>query len=93
MGIPRVRRVSSDGRRYDLLFREHARIASGLEPVAWRRGSTKQDRELPMAGEVGTLYLEGPLDPLLPLLALGERIHVGARTSFGQGRYRLRVIA
>jgi len=67
--------------------------ASGLEPVAWRRGSTKQDRELPMAGEVGTLYLEGPLDPLLPLLALGERVHVGARASFGQGRYRLRVVA
>ncbi|CBS87289.1 CRISPR system precrRNA processing endoribonuclease RAMP protein Cas6 [Azospirillum lipoferum] len=67
--------------------------AAGLWPMAWRRGSAKQDRWLPMEGEAGTVFLEGPLGPLLPLLALGAVVHAGARTTFGLGAYRLRVVA
>lgn len=66
--------------------------AGDLAPVNWRRGSAKQDRVLPMDGLTGTVHLEGDLAPLMPLLALGALVHVGARTTFGQGRYRLRVI-
>ncbi|WP_162488312.1 CRISPR system precrRNA processing endoribonuclease RAMP protein Cas6 [Azospirillum lipoferum] len=81
-------------RRALLAAADAVRVEAGdLKRVDWRRGSAKQDRWLPMEGETGTVYLEGPLAPLLPLLALGALVHAGARTTFGQGAYRLRVVA
>lgn len=80
-------------RRSLLAAADRVRVdATGLHRMEWRRGSVKQDRWLPMEGETGTLILDGPLDPLLPLLALGAVVHAGARTTFGQGAYRLHVL-
>lgn len=38
---------------------------------------------------VGRITLAGPLAPWLPLLRLGELVHVGKGTSFGLGKYRI----
>jgi len=40
---------------------------------------------------VGRAVYEGPLGDFLPLLLLGELIHVGKGTVFGQGRFELRI--
>ncbi|NYZ13552.1 hypothetical protein HL658_13420 [Azospirillum sp. RWY-5-1] len=65
---------------------------TALTHTTWRRGSAKQDRWLPMEGDHGPVLLQGPLHPLLPLLTIGTALHAGARTTFGQGAYRMRVV-
>lgn len=44
-------------------------------------------------GFVGRVVYEGPLAEFLPLLLLGELIHVGKGTVFGQGKFALRILA
>jgi hypothetical protein len=59
---------------------------------ATRRFSTAQPgRAMPYAGVLGAFTIAGPLAPLMPLLALGETAHAGARTAFGFGAYDLLV--
>jgi len=61
-------------------------------PLSWRRGSRRQDRWVPMSGTAGRLRLKGHSEALAPLaivLALGEKMHVGADVAFGCGRYRM----
>lgn len=53
------------------------------------RYSNRQQRKLPLHGFVGTLTVAGPLAEFLPLLRLGEYLHVGAGTAFGLGQYRI----
>lgn len=65
-----------------------ARIVSrDLAWREWRRYSARQGREMPMGGLVGQLEIEGPLQPFLPLLAFGRRLHLGKHASFGLGAY------
>ena len=54
----------------------------------WERYSARQDAKLKMGGVVGEATYEGDLAPFLPLLALGEVLHVGKGTGMGLGRYR-----
>ncbi|NJN99775.1 MAG: CRISPR system precrRNA processing endoribonuclease RAMP protein Cas6, partial [Anaerolineales bacterium] len=42
-----------------------------------------------MGGLVGRVTYEGDLTEYLPLLALGELIHVGKGTVFGNGQYQI----
>lgn len=55
----------------------------------WRRGAVQQMRIVPMQGALGTLALRGDLTGIAPYLALGEHFHVGSRTAWGQGRYKI----
>jgi hypothetical protein len=61
----------------------------------WDRYSTRQQQYMNLGGVVGTVTYTPSLDlgtdlgPFLPLLRLGELIHVGKGTSFGNGRYEL----
>lgn len=80
----------------ELAFAELARQAEAVRTVRselrWVEGarrSNRQQREVPLGGLFGTLAYEGELAPLVPLLRLGEQIHVGKGTVFGLGRYRL----
>lgn len=57
--------------------------------VDWERFSSRQDGKLIMGGVVGQAVYEGALDEFLPLLRLGELIHVGKGAVFGMGKYRL----
>jgi hypothetical protein len=62
----------------------------GLRPVTWERRSGAQGgRLIGMAGLVGHLDIIRPPESILPLLALGETMHVGGGSALGLGRYDL----
>jgi len=60
-----------------------------LEWFDWERYSGRQQTRMSLGGLLGRVTYEGDLAPFLPLLRLGEVVHVGKATSFGLGRYRL----
>jgi len=55
----------------------------------WSRHSRHQQQDIKMGGFVGRATYAGALAEFLPLLALGELIHVGKGVVFGNGMYRL----
>jgi hypothetical protein len=56
--------------------------------IDWERYSRRQETAMKMGGLVGEMAFEGEeIDEFLPLLALGEYLHVGKGTAFGLGRY------
>lgn len=57
--------------------------------VTRERYSTRQERITPLSGATGQVHYRGDIRPLLPLLRLGEVIHVGKNAVFGNGRYRV----
>ncbi len=57
--------------------------------VDWDRFSGRQKRRVNLSGFVGQATYQGHLTPFLPLLALGELVHVGKATVFGHGKYQV----
>jgi len=57
--------------------------------VDWERYSTRQKQRMNLGGLVGEARYAGDLGPFLPLLALGELVHVGKACVFGNGKYEL----
>jgi hypothetical protein len=55
----------------------------------WSRFSGRQKQRVEMGGLVGQVTYSGDLRDYLPLLALGELVHVGKGTVFGNGQYRI----
>lgn len=55
----------------------------------WERRSGRSGQRMPWGGLVGEVAYRGDLGPLLPWLALGEWLHVGAKSTFGLGHYTL----
>jgi hypothetical protein len=55
----------------------------------WSRYSGRQQQRIEMGGLVGQVTYEGDLSDYHPLLVLGELIHVGKGTVFGNGQYRI----
>lgn len=55
----------------------------------WSRFSGRQQQEVELGGLVGRVAYEGNLQAYLPLLALGEWVHVGKGTVFGNGQYQI----
>lgn len=54
-----------------------------------KRYSARQNRRHPIGGMIGFLQLEGNLEPFLPYLRLGEWLHIGKKTTFGLGQYKI----
>jgi hypothetical protein len=69
-----------------LIFRD-----SMMRPAApWvRRSGAQGGRQIAMMGVEGALDIVRPPEALMPLLALGETMHVGSHTALGLGRYEL----
>lgn len=59
--------------------------------IDWVRYSRRQDSRMRLGGLVGEITYTGELSSYLPLLILGEYIHVGKSITFGLGKYRLKV--
>jgi CRISPR/Cas system endoribonuclease Cas6 (RAMP superfamily) len=53
----------------------------------WDRYSNRQQQKMTMGGVLGRITLTGELTPFLPLLHLGQWLHVGNKTTFGMGQY------
>jgi hypothetical protein len=51
--------------------------------------SSRQPHRHRIVGLVGGFDIVDPPESLMPLLALGQLTHAGARAAFGCGRYRL----
>jgi len=55
----------------------------------WTRRSSRQKCTMQLGGLLGEVTYAGEIAPFLPLLALGEVVHLGKSATFGLGRYRL----
>lgn len=64
-------------------------VDAGTHWAEFRRYSTRQQQGVSFGGVVGSATYAGDLRPFLPVLALGELVHVGKSTVFGNGRFRL----
>ncbi|MBU2578468.1 CRISPR system precrRNA processing endoribonuclease RAMP protein Cas6, partial [Patescibacteria group bacterium] len=50
------------------------------------------DTRMKMGGFMGEITFEGDIDPFMHLIKAGEILHVGKGTSFGLGKYEMRVV-
>lgn len=67
-------------------------VKTGAVNLKWQKVSHfshRQKRRFNLNGLVGSIIYEGDLAPFLPLLKLGEYLHVGKNTAFGLGKYVL----
>ncbi len=57
--------------------------------VDWERYSGRQQTRMKLGGFVGRATYQGVPTAVLPLLRIGELVHVGKACTFGNGQYRL----
>lgn len=70
--------------------REDVRLAdSGAGWGDWRRYSGRQEQRIRMGGLVGRATYAGDLGPYRALLSIGEQVHVGKGTVFGNGWFEI----
>ncbi len=55
----------------------------------WKRYSLKEQKSLPFGGLKGQFSFCGEVIEALPLLIIGEQLHIGGKTTFGLGKYQL----
>jgi hypothetical protein len=63
---------------------------SNVRWVDWERYSARQDKRIELGGFVGEASYEGNLEPFLPLLLVGQLVHVGKACVFGNGQYMMK---
>jgi hypothetical protein len=63
------------------------KVGGRFEWLDRARTSTKTGHRHELSGFVGTATFEGEFDELLPWLVLGELVHVGKHTAWGNGRF------
>jgi hypothetical protein len=74
-----------------LIERAHQieRTASDLRWHDWERYSNRQKQKMMLGGFAGLASFAGDLREFLPMLVMGEVLHVGKAASFGLGRYEI----
>jgi len=55
----------------------------------WQRFSKKSGENLPFGGLKGQVSFFGNITHITPILKIGEILHIGGKTTFGLGRYKL----
>lgn len=55
--------------------------------IDWERYSARQNTRMKLGGFTGTIQFDGNLTEFMPLLKIGEIVHIGKATSFGLGKY------
>jgi CRISPR-associated endoribonuclease Cas6 len=66
-------------------------LASHFEWVERARTSSKTGQRHELSGFIGEATYEGDLAEFLPWLTLGELVHVGKHTAWGNGHFRLHI--
>jgi hypothetical protein len=96
-----MRRISSlsyfyCGTRWDVDYPGLARVSHNVKLhnanarwIARQRYSTHQEQYIPISGIVGDFTFTGDLKPFMPYLVMGQFLHVGKGTIFGNGRYQI----
>jgi len=96
-----LRRLSSlsyfyGGQQWDIDYGGWIQQAEAVEiverQIEWTnrsRYSTRQQQRTDLSGFVGSVTYQGEIGPFLPLLRLGELIHVGKNAVFGNGRFEI----
>lgn len=64
-------------------------LHSNLSWEEHQRFSGRQKVQMTLGGIVGSIQFGGNLNEFLPILRIGEYIHVGKSTSFGFGKYEI----
>jgi CRISPR-associated endoribonuclease Cas6 len=64
-------------------------VRSDLQWHDWERYSQRQSTKLKMGGFLGDITFEGDLAEFLPVIKLGEYLHVGKGTVYGMGKYEM----
>ena len=68
----------------------HIRHKANVWSGGWQRYSSRQQREQPVKGWLGDIFLQGGnLTDFWPYLYLGQWLHTGKSTNMGLGRYEL----
>lgn len=77
------------------LFEEAKEIRATHEGYEWLYWERKPEgkSKIEMGGLLGEIIFTGNLTPFLPLLHLGQYIHLGKATSMGMGSYRIDIIS
>lgn len=68
---------------------EIRRQSEDTQWVDWDRYSGRQDARITLGGLVGTVQYTGDLEEFMPLIKIGEYVHVGKGAVFGMGKYRI----
>ncbi|HID92868.1 MAG TPA: CRISPR system precrRNA processing endoribonuclease RAMP protein Cas6 [bacterium (Candidatus Stahlbacteria)] len=63
--------------------------AKQLNWYDWERYSKRQNTRMKLGGFLGKLTVAGDLNSFMPILKVGEYIHVGKATTFGLGKYKV----
>ncbi|MBI3950574.1 MAG: CRISPR system precrRNA processing endoribonuclease RAMP protein Cas6 [Acidobacteria bacterium] len=84
--------LSLDHRRLIERAREVSIVSSHLRWQDWERYSNRQQARMKMGGFVGEMEVTGLDRDFLPVLALGELLHVGTGTTMGLGRFEVTLI-
>lgn len=58
----------------------------------WTRYSSHQNTKMKLGGIVGEIEYQGDITPFIPFLLLGEYIHVGKQSTFGNGTIKVDVL-
>ena len=72
---------------------EAAKAVTHESELRWYRAdrySYRAEKSVPMGGFIGKIRFLGDLAPFLPLIYLGEYLHIGHHTAFGYGHYRIK---
>jgi len=78
-------------REVETLARGVRLVHSDLRWFDWERYSNRQKQRMTFGGFLGEVTFEGDLTPFLPMILLGEYLHVGKYTTFGLGKYEVLV--
>lgn len=65
-------------------------VHHNLREQDWERYSNRQKQRMKFRGLVGEIAYAGNFKPYLPLILLGQYLHVGNKTSFGMGKYEIK---
>lgn len=86
--------VCDDQHLFDHLYEQRPRLSSYQKNSHcyfedWHRYSAKGKQHLPFGGLKGQVSFYGDIGAALPLLRVGEHLHIGGKTTFGLGKYQL----